>query len=308
MEDIKGQVDAQRGAPAEGRGAEGGGGEDRGVTLRAVAFGLCLSVGVSLLANTVRYVHKGSYIAYSHMPMANLILCLLSVLGCAALARWFGRRFVFSSTEWITIFSMGFISALGPDYGVSGYLVGAIATPYYFSTPENEWVKYLHPYLPKWLVPSNEGNAMAWFYEGLPKGASIPWGVWAIPLLWWFMFLCAVGFACACVSIILHRQWSENEKLVYPTLTPIVEMTTRAGIRPGEMLACAAEMRQAVRAPVCCQPSAWHSWWPDPTPASPARFAAFAKEGMAADIRYLGSCCGAGPEHVRQMAEAMGKG
>ena len=26
-----------------------------------------------------------------------------------------------------------------------------------------------------------------------------------------------------------------------------------------------------------------------------------------ADIRYLGSCCGAGPEHVRAMAEAMGK-
>ncbi|MBI2952238.1 hypothetical protein HYY27_09090, partial [bacterium] len=29
---------------------------DRGVTPRSIVFGLCLSVGVSLLANTVRYV------------------------------------------------------------------------------------------------------------------------------------------------------------------------------------------------------------------------------------------------------------
>lgn len=82
---------------------------------------------------------------------------------------------------------------------------------------------------------------------------------------------------------------------------------TNCLLRPGEMLGYAAQMRQAVSAPICCQPSAWHSWWPDPTPASPARFAEFAKEGVAADIRYLGSCCGAGPEHVRAMAEAMGK-
>lgn len=83
---------------------------------------------------------------------------------------------------------------------------------------------------------------------------------------------------------------------------------TNCLLRPGEMLRCASEMRRAVSAPVCCQPSAWHSWWPDQTPASPARFAEFAREGVAADIRYLGSCCGAGPEHVRAMAEAMGKG
>jgi methionine synthase I (cobalamin-dependent) len=82
---------------------------------------------------------------------------------------------------------------------------------------------------------------------------------------------------------------------------------TNCLLRPGEMLGYAVQMRQAVDAPVCCQPSAWHSWWPDATPVSPARFAEFAKEGVAKDIRFLGSCCGAGPEHVRAMAEAMGK-
>ena len=78
--------------------------------------------------------------------------------------------------------------------------------------------------------------------------------------------------------------------------------------RPEEMLPCAVEMREAVEAPVCCQPSAWHSWWPDPEAVTPEGFAAFAQAGMEADIRFLGACCGAGPDHVRAMAEAMGKG
>ena len=78
--------------------------------------------------------------------------------------------------------------------------------------------------------------------------------------------------------------------------------------RPEEMLPGAVEMREAVDAPVCCQPSAWHSWWPDPEAVTPEGFAAFAQAGMEADIRFLGACCGAGPDHVRAMAEAMGKG
>ena len=69
------------------------------------------------------------------------------------LARRFGRAFVLSPSEWITVFSMGMISAIGPNYGVSGYLVGMMASPYYFATPENRWAEYLHPQLPGWLIP-----------------------------------------------------------------------------------------------------------------------------------------------------------
>ena len=202
---------------------------DRGITLRAIVFGLCISFAVNFLGNIVRYILHASFMAYSHMPMGNLVLYLLSILICTPLAMGFGRRLAFSPSEWITVFCMGFISSLGPTYGISGYLVGFMVGPYYFATPENEWSKYLHPHLPDWLIPSNAGNAVAWFYEGLPGGASIPWGIWAIPLAWWFVFICAVAFACACTSILIRRQWSENERLVYPAMEPIIEMTTRVG-------------------------------------------------------------------------------
>lgn len=76
---------------------------------------------------------------------------------------------------------------------------------------------------------------------------------------------------------------------------------------PEKLLDYAIQMRRAVEAPICCQPSAWHSWWSPADPVPPARFAQFAERAMEADIRYVGSCCGAGPEHVHAMARAMGK-
>ncbi len=203
--------------------------QERGVTLRAILFGLCIATLIGPMGDAVRYILHASFMAYSHMPMGNLILYLLSTLILAPLAWWFGKRFAFSPSEWITIFCMGFIASMGPTYGISGYLVGLMVGPYYFATPENEWSKYLQPYMPHWLIPTNDGSVMTWFYEGLPQGVPIPWNIWAVPLFWWFTFICAVGFVCACAAILLRRQWSENERLVYPAMEPIIEMTTRVG-------------------------------------------------------------------------------
>jgi betaine-homocysteine S-methyltransferase len=35
--------------------------------------------------------------------------------------------------------------------------------------------------------------------------------------------------------------------------------------------------------------------------------AEFAKAAQAMDVRYIGVCCGAGPHHVRAIAEALGR-
>jgi hypothetical protein len=202
---------------------------ETGVSLRSLVFGMCLVLAISALATVVRYILHSSFMAYSHMPMGNLMLTLLSTMVCSILARAFGRRFMFSPSEWIVIFSMGFVSSLGPTYGVSGYLVGLIVTPYYFGTPENRWEEFLHPYLPEWIIPSNQDGAMTWFYDGLPAGAPVPWAAWVGPLFWWMTLVCAIALAGFCASVIMRKQWMEHEKLVYPAMEPIIEITTHAG-------------------------------------------------------------------------------
>jgi betaine-homocysteine S-methyltransferase len=45
----------------------------------------------------------------------------------------------------------------------------------------------------------------------------------------------------------------------------------------------------------------------DPFTCNRFEIAEFGKEALAMDIRYLGVCCGAGPHHIRSLAEAVGK-
>ena len=45
----------------------------------------------------------------------------------------------------------------------------------------------------------------------------------------------------------------------------------------------------------------------DPFTCNRFEIAEFGRDAMALDIRYLGVCCGAGPHHIRALAEAVGK-
>jgi betaine-homocysteine S-methyltransferase len=45
----------------------------------------------------------------------------------------------------------------------------------------------------------------------------------------------------------------------------------------------------------------------DPFLCTRYEMAEFARQAYALGVRYLGVCCGAGPHHVRSMAEALGK-
>lgn len=45
----------------------------------------------------------------------------------------------------------------------------------------------------------------------------------------------------------------------------------------------------------------------DPFTCNRFEIAEFGREAIALDIRYLGVCCGAGPHHIRALAEAVGK-
>ena len=45
----------------------------------------------------------------------------------------------------------------------------------------------------------------------------------------------------------------------------------------------------------------------DPFTCNRFEIAEFGRQAAELDIRYLGVCCGAGPHHIRALAEAVGK-
>jgi len=125
-------------------------------------------------------------------------------------------RLRLSTGELLVIFIMGSMGALIPGIAMMNTFLGTIASPYYHASPENAWAEYLLDYIPKWLVPSNETGAVSSFYNSLPAGEKIPWGVWVGPLFWWSTLVSALAVVCTSVIAILRKQWVENERIVFP--------------------------------------------------------------------------------------------
>ncbi|MDE2723327.1 MAG: hypothetical protein OXI59_08125, partial [Gemmatimonadota bacterium] len=114
--------------------------------------------------------------------MAMLIVFITMLIALAVMGRL--ARFSLQSGEWHTILSMGLVGATMPIWGSTGFLIGYISAPYFYATEDNNWAELLHPHLPDFLIPTNDGNGIAWFFEGRPEGAAIPWDIWVLPLFW----------------------------------------------------------------------------------------------------------------------------
>jgi hypothetical protein len=189
--------------------------EGSAVTTRAVVLGLVTALAINLWISIAEYVIHASRMQLAHFPFA-LFAALLLIALANGIFRRLAPRYALREAELLTILAVGFVGAVIPTSGITGFLMGILASVYYFATPENQWATYLHPTMPGWAVPSNEHGAMTWFYEGLPAGQVVPYRAWLGPLFWWMLFLLALGGVCFCISVILRRQWVRNERLLYP--------------------------------------------------------------------------------------------
>ncbi len=207
----------------------------RGVTLRTVCLGLVVIVVINLWMPYSEYIVFASRMNLSHFPVALFIFFIVLTCFVNPLIKCFLPSSALSPAEILVIIAMGLAGGVVPGSGVMGFLFGTIASPYYFATPENRWAEYFHDHLDSWLVPPNRDEAMRYFFEGAPPGYDVPWDIWLIPLFWWLAFVAAIVFVSACLAVVLRRQWSDNERLTYPLLSPTLQMvheSDRPQLRP----------------------------------------------------------------------------
>ena len=191
-----------------------------GLTWRSLLLGVGLVVLFCLGGTYAIWTLGASEITWSFFPtgVGFPFLCLIffNILLKSIRPSWALRP-----AEIITIVVMG-LMVIGLPVFLMGYFLAIPTTPYYFASPENQWGEYVIPYLPTWLVPSNAGLAMTWFFEGLPFGESVPWSTlfsaWVMPLFWWLSFLWTLYFVCFALVVILRKQWVENERLTFPLM------------------------------------------------------------------------------------------
>ena len=176
-------------------------------------LGLCALIAVGLPYG--EFVIKGTRLGLSSSTPAAffLLFCLLALV--QPLLGLVRRHWAFNRAELLLITSMMMLATAIPSRGFTGATLPAISSVLYYATPENNWAELLVPHIPTWMIVQDE-VAIKQFYEGLPRGESIPWGAWVEPLFWWLLFMAAFYLVLICAMVIMRRQWMDHERLLYP--------------------------------------------------------------------------------------------
>lgn len=96
-----------------------------------------------------------------------------------------------------------------------GYLMGALAHPFWFVTPENEWSELFLGNIPSWLTVSDK-NVLKGYFEGessLYLAQNLK--AWLAPVLVWSGIIIALWFVLMYINVLLRKQWTERERLAF---------------------------------------------------------------------------------------------
>ncbi len=194
------------------------------MTARAVCLGLLCAVAMNLVMNYNDYYLRNTLLMGNHLPTAGVGVLLAMILGFNAFVP---ARMRFGQGELLLVWGMiGVAGGIGAS-GLMRYLPGWLVGPAYYATNANGYDTYLLPHLPAWMVVTRDPNSSAarWFFEGLPKDRSIPWGLWLRPLAVWSAFALLLYGAMFALTSLFFRQWADRERLIFPIVYLPLEMT-----------------------------------------------------------------------------------
>ena len=205
---------------------------DNKITYRALLVGVVLSVLLGVGAPYENLMISGSPLHLDYSTPAAVFLFFLFFVCVNPLLGSLRRRWLFSRPELVTVYIMGAVACTVPTIGLVCVLIPHISAGTYFATVENDWRARVLPNIPSWLRVEDEA-AIKSFYEGLPRGQSIPWEAWMVPLMAWLVLILAFFAAMTAMMVILRRQWVEHERLSFPLVQVPIAMLGEEGEEQG---------------------------------------------------------------------------
>ena len=195
-----------------------------GLSLRAflIGLGLCALLGIWLTYN--RMVVQGPFMGWYFLDRGVLFLFFFLVVLLNPLLGLLKRRYALGRGELLAIYAM--LLLLMPAWAMTKALLGFMTGVTYYASPEMRHLEAVLPYSLPWLAVL-DAEPVRWLYEGLPKGGSVPWWAWVVPLWSWGSFLVALFVVLGCVAVILRKQWEEHERFAFPIMQVPLAMGER---------------------------------------------------------------------------------
>jgi hypothetical protein len=200
-----------------------------GISPRAVLTGAILA---ALNAIWVTYVEVRYYMLDgSSLPLfITPIFLLLFLLGLNAPLHKYAPRYAFRQEELLVAYLMAVISNTFAGHDMLQNFFGQLTHAHYFVTQNETWKDQFVTKLPSGVFVTNNDALTAWYRGNIsPKQAMAFLPYWTGPLLLWgafFLTLCANFF---CVTLLVRRAWTENERLAFPVIQLPLAMTDPQG-------------------------------------------------------------------------------
>ncbi|MBC7785851.1 MAG: hypothetical protein H7144_18645 [Burkholderiales bacterium] len=216
----------------------------RAVSWRSVLLGLFGTVFICFVTPFNDYALNNTPMVGNNLPVGAVLLAFCFVVFINGPLTRFAPRLALSTGETIVAFSMMLVSCSIPSAGLLRYLPPMLVTPFYQAADNTEYRAVLEEIdLPKWIVPSYEGNTPSeWINDPLARGyitrwvdpgGGLPYAAWLTPVLTWAIFIFALYGALLCIVVLVRRQWVENERLAFPLAQ--IELALIEQPQPGKM-------------------------------------------------------------------------
>lgn len=197
---------------------------DRGVTLRALLIGLVLLALDNYWITVIEvrwYSLDGTCLPIFVTPVFMLFVLALSNLWVKS----FAPKVALQRGELILIYSMIVMGAAFAGHDLIQNLFGTIGHAQHGANDLNRYRELFFHFLPsQWFVMDQST------LDGFYKGGVDPWvwsvlKHWVLPLGLWCAFVMSLVGVMMCMNILIRRQWTEHEKLVFPLIQLPLEMT-----------------------------------------------------------------------------------
>ena len=195
-----------------------------GISLRALLISFVLLVLIAPAAYFGELVYGTTYMFASGVPaMAPLVILFL----LTALNPLLGavRIRPFTRAELLAVYGIVIVGGPLVTHGILAWMIPYNIVQQYLARAIPNWVTTYFAYIPRWFGPTDM-MAVENYFQGQ---ASVPWGLWATPLLAWSAFLTALFLSTVFLVVLFRRQWITNERLSFPLAQVPLEMVQETG-------------------------------------------------------------------------------
>lgn len=204
---------------------------EKGLTIRSLVLGIILSV-IAVIVGDITFLFTDKPWLYANFFLPFVYIALIN----EAIGR-IKKEWRLKPQELICIIGMLFLFE-GSKYvnrGVAtegSFLCGALDYTMYgigFGMYEPSMSEYWRRMTPSYMFPSSELASKA-IYSGLSPGEVMPWGEFALPIIYWSVVTTLwIYFTAIIMFAFVGRSWCEVERLIFPEATPAKYLIVSAG-------------------------------------------------------------------------------